>query len=676
MSSKQKVILISIGLCVLAGILVNASLDDPEQNTFEERIEFYLQTQQVKKVKELYFSELPFNKLDPDFNYEYIHAHFDIPERKKVGKNSYEYRSDDEIIEYYTTLSNYDEPEYSDQGYYGLGLIHSIKDEFATALSYFELVDNTKRKYLNNSIGYCLKHLDRDSLAEVKFKQALANEGNIDGAISNLSRLYLEEYRLEELDALIEGEYGTHVSYSVNRKAALLNGRFIEYSVMMFTRPLLSINGIGFIGAALILILWVLYLKKIDLFEAEPWKYVIPTILMGVFFSFFTSVLSDYNQNVLDFHLNGEIVNDFLYSVIGIGMVEEFVKIIPLLILIKYTDIINESYDYIHYACLSALGFAFAENLLYFHDYQLHIISSRALMTSVAHMFLSSIVAYGFVLNKYRYKSRTKWRLFVMFFLASLGHGFYDFWLINERVSGLGIFSLLFFLFGISVWNSLKNNALNQSEFYDRKKKLHHDEISAHLVYSLIGIILFEYIALSIKFGPTAGNQSFWDSVRGGAYLLYIVSFSLGQFKVKKGKWNPIKFWAMSEQQGSLKGDPNEVVGNEIDLNPFSNNDLALLYVPNKGRVEWIVDMKDEYLWYLVKLENPGQHTEFHDHHVLIRLKESDEVIDNKKKVLAGLYLIKKEVSLRKEEYYRPELEFVHWVKVFPARVYQELEFE
>lgn len=387
------------------------------------------------------------------------------------------------------------------------------------------------------------------------------------------------------------------------------------------------------------------------------------TLLLGMCFAVLTFLLSDINQGFFGFRLTGDPGNDFAYSVFGIGAIEEFVKLVPLLLLIRFTKYVNESYDYIFYASLSALGFAFLENLLYFDPYQLHIISSRALVTSVGHMFLSSIVAYAFILNKYRYRSKTYWRIGLFFLLASLGHGFYDFWLINDVVSDFGFFSILFFICGISIWNSFKNNALNHSEFFNRKKKLDPKAISNFVLYGLGGVILFEYLALSISFGPTVGNQSFFDSLMSGGYLLFFITIGLGKLRIKRGQWFKIRYWG-TKDEFIYDGDPKGILNHHVRINPYSNHDFQHFYLPNTGRV---LDMQEVELnsnWYLVELDEKGSLDGFHPGHLIFRPKEGGETVNRDRRIFVGVYLIKDHISPNHEEFEGEDLVFIHWATV------------
>lgn len=653
-----------IGAAIGLGILVNFLFWDPEFPGPQEKILHAKKSNQVKIVEQLY-SELvakDFNVIDHHYNY--IESHFNIPKKIRKGKNSYDYRDDKTIRSQYRAWFLSSDSITRDIGCYGLGLIFVNLKEYEEAKNIFLKTKNQTHKYWNNSIGNVYSKLDQPELAKRHFYKEIELKGNISGAYSNLSRLLLDQKSLAELKPLIDKEESnTFISISVQRKYFLMKGDFVSYLSILFAPIYSGITVIGILGAILILGIWVIYIRKIDIYEPERWKYVFLTLGLGMLFCFFTFLLSDLIRTVFDFHLNGKIVNDFFYAVIGIGATEELVKIIPLLLLLKFTKIVNESYDYIFYASLSALGFAFVENLLYFDEYRLHIISSRAIMTSVGHMFLSSIIAYAFILNRYRYKDYSKLRIILFFGIASLGHGFYDFWLINEKAQTFSILSIVFFLSGIFVWNSFKNNALNNSEFFDENKRINHKKLADYLIYCLSGVILFEYVALSIQFGPTVGNRSFFDSILSGGYLLFFISSSLGQFKIERNKWYEIKFWGGNKEEQHFDGDPDEIINHKISLTAFSRNEFAEAYLPNTGTVIRRLDIMDDYSWYLIKLNHPATLNGFYADHVLIRPKESGEILKKYQKIMVGLYLIKDHVEQEKKDFEREDLEFVHWAR-------------
>ena len=361
----------------------------------------------------------------------------------------------------------------------------------------------------------------------------------------------------------------------------------------------------------------------------------------------------------MGFKLNGNLINDFFYCVFGIGAIEEFVKIIPLLIILRFSKIINEPFDYILYASLSALGFAFIENIIYFSEHNLQIIHGRALTAVVSHMFDSSIIAYGLILNKYK-RHRNQYLNFIVFFLlASLAHGFYDFWLINKYASTFSSITFIFLLASMFMWNSFKNNALNQSAFYDKDISINGEKIQDYLLYSLAGVLLFEYVALAFKFSPSVANDGLFSSISSGTYLLIFLVGNLSKFTLNKGEWAPINYWGKEE-----KVNYDQIVGTEVKLNRFTNNDYTIDYLSNSGKIVKRVTVSKEPDWYFVKLDNAIQINAFYGDTVLIRTKEKEHQIEIGKKLFIAFYIIPLEVNLENEDFQRTEFKFCGWAKV------------
>lgn len=97
------------------------------------------------------------------------------------------------------------------------------------------------------------------------------------------------------------------------------------------------------------------------------------------------------------------------------------------------------------------------------------------------------------------------------------------------------------------VWNSFKNNALNNSEFYDHSKSIDSSELQDYLLYSLAGILLFEYIVLAFRFSPSIANTKLLTSFYAG-FMIFFLSVVLSKFSLHKGWWAPIKYWKTEEK--------------------------------------------------------------------------------------------------------------------------------
>jgi len=257
----------------------------------------------------------------------------------------------------------------------------------------------------------------------------------------------------------------------------------------------------------------------------------------------FTITMYDFFEHYFDFSLNGNLLNDLIYCIFGIGLIEETVKIIPFLFLLRFKSIINESVDYIVYASIAGLGFAFTENLLYFHESGLDSIFPRAFITSVLHMALTSFIAYGLLISDYKYKYvKTSVRVkyfFYAFLVACLIHGLYDFFLISEDMKGFAILSMCILIFSISAYVVITNNALNQSEFYDSNLK----EISM-LKYLLIGfnvILIYHYLVIALKFGAKNANLGLLLMSLSSMIFIAVVIVTLSNHQLQKGKWTNIR---------------------------------------------------------------------------------------------------------------------------------------
>lgn len=534
----RKSLYITAATFAAIALLVNLAFEDPEFENLKDKAVFEQEANQPEKAEQTLLELISQDIFNIDAHYEYICTHFDIPYEKKERGEETIYRDDQKIVNFYDSLAGSEDPDIADIGHYGSGLAAVFLDDCTSALDYFSMVKNHRMKYLYNSVGNAYMQLDSLDQAEFYFGVEIYNKGNLQGAYSNLIYLLYYRGKTDLLEQMLEDvEAREYFPPGIERMLHFKSARILSYFRVLFRSMASGMNVMGFLAAFLIMASWVVYLRKLDIFEVEKWRHVILTVLLGMMFSVLVYPISDFNNLVLGFDLNGQLMNDFLYCVFGIGALEELVKIIPLFIMLRFSGAINEPFDYIKYTSLSALGFAFVENLIYFDENSLHIIHGRALTAVVAHMFDSSVVAYGLMLNKYKTRRYPVLNFLLFFILASLAHGFYDFWLINEKVSDFSFITIVFLLISLFIWNTLKNNALNQSGFFDASKKIDPGKMEDYLMYTLAGILLFEFIALAFRYGPDAANDGLMVSLYSGTYLIVFISSSLGNVNLQKGIW-------------------------------------------------------------------------------------------------------------------------------------------
>ncbi len=332
------------------------------------------------------------------------------------------------------------------------------------------------------------------------------------------------------------------VSFVVISPVALVNLTEVEVQYHL-TKEVLEQNNIlyAIIISFLISLVWLLYILKLDIFNREKKRHILMIFILAIF----VTLLTDFPYNFihsLGFKNSTNTISSFLYSVFGIGLIEETIKLIPVLLMLKFTKAIDEPFDYILYASVAALGFAFVENALYLNNFGLEIISARALYATVAHMAFSSILCYGLFLIKFKQTKTHPFFIFVGFyFLAIFSHGFYDFWLINETVSNFSGITTLFLLVCIHIWFLLINNTLNTSNYYEEKKKMNIDSLKKYLIFSLLSIFMFSYIYVAFKMNSDEANHFLFDSVFVYGYIIFYLVATLTKFNLVAGLLRPIK---------------------------------------------------------------------------------------------------------------------------------------
>lgn len=295
----------------------------------------------------------------------------------------------------------------------------------------------------------------------------------------------------------------------------------------------------GMVISFIISLVWAVFVRKLDAFETESWLPIIAVFLMSCVSLFLVFPMSNA-INGFGFDLNGEVWNDFLYCCIGIGAVEELVKLIPLLIIIRFKKIVNEPFDYIVYASVSALGFAFVENTLYIQSSELYAINGRALMASVAHMTFTSTIGYSLMIARYSKLPFKRWYVLGGFVLASAMHGFYDFWLINPTAQSYAALSLLFFLLTIHFWFTLKQKAINASFFFDEAFEWNNDRLQYFLIVSLLCIWSVSVIAVGLFHGSQNAIDFAYSQAFSYGFLIFYLAFKLTRYKLAPTRFGQV----------------------------------------------------------------------------------------------------------------------------------------
>jgi RsiW-degrading membrane proteinase PrsW (M82 family) len=139
----------------------------------------------------------------------------------------------------------------------------------------------------------------------------------------------------------------------------------------------------------------------------------------------------------------------YAYSVLGIGMIEESVKILPFMLVVLRFKEFDEPIDGIIYASFIALGFSALENIYYLDSLTTAQAYARGFAGPVVHIVFASIWGY------YIGKAHLLGKPLLPVVLGSLGltallHGTYDFIAIGLPTTALPLVALL--IVGLWVW--------------------------------------------------------------------------------------------------------------------------------------------------------------------------------------------------------------------------------
>jgi RsiW-degrading membrane proteinase PrsW (M82 family) len=507
-------------------ILVNVLLSGHSESNPQKRIEAALASGNGAVAKAEYRKLIQDDFFKVEYHRGYIASHLSQP-----GRRSALYQKDNqEMIKGYRRYASSSTPEVSDIGHYGLGYFYSLQTAYEHARENFEQVRNTQLPYLNNSLGAVYRRTGRLDLARQHLDRQIQLGGDVAGAYSNLAQLYYAAKQYSELKEIAaRPEARNSIPRDIRRFLALREGRYADY-----VREAMAFRGAtayGLLGAALVLGVWFIYLQQIDGFEPKRLLYSGIILAGGMIFSCFLVPLYD----AFGLHRDGTYLNDLLYYVLAVGLIEETLKVLPVLLVVGLIRAIDQPVDYIIYGSISALGFAFMENLLPGAEWRPGIISTRVLGAVILHMTETSLIMYGLFYSRYRAKKKPLRYFLLAFGAACVLHGFFDF----SAARGWGVLSFLIMIYCIRQYGIFINGALNLSE-RNPDQPQRQFQLTEYLCYSLAAIIMLQYVVSAGKYGPSNANSGFLWTAFFSYFWLCVIMVNLGTFNIRKRQWLPL----------------------------------------------------------------------------------------------------------------------------------------
>lgn len=460
------------------------------------------------------------------------------------------------------------------------------------------------------------------------FKEIEINPEYRNSYVKLYNHLFWDKKKLNEF--MKNEQFRIHLPLPFQRQYFYHKGMFLSYLWIITVDTFTDVNLFAFIAALIISFIWLYFLRSMDIYRTERWRDMLTVFIGGAAFTNLCWIGYDFARETMHFQLNGNGWNDFLYCTVVIGGSEETVKLLPWLIFAFFTKKLREPYDYILYASTAALGFAFVENWMYLEKPGNILI--RSVMSTTGHMFDASVIAYSLILMRFRkHKPYTKWIFPVAgFSLACLSHGFYDFWLISPAAKDFWFLTVIFFILSLHLWFYFKNNAINNSPFY-QKGKFDNAVLMDIVLFGIVTALMTEFVLYGLRYGSENANMKMASN---GIILLPFLSYMtviIRNLKIVPGKWSnfkiPVpKFLQKPFELDNLKqGKETDHTGENLRLFVQRSNRYVSPLFPVSGSCNKRITVDGDPYWYLFKLNNKLGYPGFSDDYVVIRVKNASE---------------------------------------------------
>jgi RsiW-degrading membrane proteinase PrsW (M82 family) len=139
----------------------------------------------------------------------------------------------------------------------------------------------------------------------------------------------------------------------------------------------------------------------------------------------------------------------FAYAVLAIGVIEESVKLLPFLLIVRFVREFDEPIDGIIYASFIALGFATVENLRYLEFLSTREAFARGFAGPMLHIVFASIWGY-YVGRAWLRRRAVVPTVFAALGVSALVHGVYNFVVIGLPAPWLPVSAGL--IVGLWIW--------------------------------------------------------------------------------------------------------------------------------------------------------------------------------------------------------------------------------
>lgn len=465
-------------------------------------------------------------------------------------------------------------------------------------------------------------------LAQEYFIKVLGDDELQDLAFDRLEIIWNHYYTLEELSKYAyDMQLFPYMPYTLKSQVYIKDKEWGWYFFNGFYRDFLSADLAAYLAVGFSLFVWMIFISQMLFVRKEKWKLIIPLFILGSILPILVYPLSDllrfvYNSLGIEyFH------NDLLYCVVNIGMVEELVKVLPWLIFfLVFKKHFHRPVHFMLLPVVSALGFAFSENLIYVNSTDYELVFVRSGISLIMHISCSSIIGYMAWRSSLKKKSGKKLTYLIGgFLLASFLHGLFDFIIFNRG----GYLNIIILLITLHLFILFTNNAINFSGIRDKNaiRQLRH--AGALLLVGLLATFLIQYLIIGWNFSPSAANYMFYGNI---IFALVTAIYLVAMFSKIRLRPRVLYKFSLQDVFGQFMTTSKGNYFDEVDyldcefrlfapkINKYVGNQLPV----RATAIKRVVVQRDMN-WWLVRFDTPVYVSGAEPYFAIMKAKESDE---------------------------------------------------
>ena len=492
-----------------------------------------------------------------------------------------------------------------------------------------------------------------DPEAATRYLQRAAEDENLrNKALAKQFELYVTRHDWPNAEEALAAVGSDEVDIQLRIYYYRKTGRFLSYLISIPQLLIDRATPAGLAGAALVLFIWLLYLFRAMAFEPIRMGQLAWGLSWGAIGTLSALYLySAFDSLGLKPDGNG-VVDQLLYYVGNVGLIEELVKLFPLLAgLLFFRARLKTPLAYLKLALFGAIVFAALENIDYFRGGAEGAIIGRGIFTTVGHLADTAIAAYGLIL--FRFRPNKKWILIPAYFLSAVClHGFYDlFFVINVNP----LVSVVIWAVEVAILVSILNNCFNVSPGFDpaRSRNIYRASniISAGITLSFIGT----YAYLSLSFGRTFGTLLISGQWFLLISLLPFLALRLSRIHLTPGRWDIL---SVSNYSKLLRLD--KVHQKSVVLKAFRKGSLSQAGTMT-GKSQGYHLHPSGREWLVVRLDAPlniGTHS---INLVLLKPKEAYDDFSIHEEIMVHLRAVRSEQEANLSAHAINTLPFVNW---------------